>query len=135
MRTPFHPLVVCGALMAVAVAFASCEGGAEEEPAPADTAAMEETAEPEGMAGVAPSEATVSQLTVTNPMPHAMVVTVAYAGGGSTELGTVPASGEQSFAVAASPGETVTVSARDMDETHTVEATVVLEQENRWTIQ
>lgn len=127
---PFAPLVI------LALGLAACGGGdAEEDVAPADTVAVEEAA-PEGTGtGLSPSTSTVSALTVTNPMPHAMVVVVAYEGGGEAALGTVPANGEQSFTVPASPGESVTLTASDEGNTHSVDGVMVLEEQNTWTIE
>lgn len=132
MRTHHGVLVV-----SLAISFAAlgaCQPAEEEEEmAPADTAAME-TGAATGEAGVTPTAST-SQLIVTNPMPHAMIVSVEYEGGGTTELGTVPANGEQSFTLAASPGESVTLIARDEDQTHSPRTTLVLTADNTWTIQ
>lgn len=123
-------------LVVLALGLAACGGGdAEEEVAPADTVAVEEAPGDAGTAGLSPSTATVSQLTVTNPMPHAMVVTLGYEGGGEAPLGTVPANGEQSFTVSASPGENVTLTARDEGDTHSVDGAMVLEEQNTWTIE
>jgi hypothetical protein len=64
-----------------------------------------------------------------------MVVTVQYEGGGETELGIVPASGEQAFTLAASPGETVVLVAADEADTHSRDATLTLDQTQTWTIE
>lgn len=134
MRTPFRWISGIAAF-ALVLAGTACGGGeADEETAPADTAAVDETTT-DGTAGVTPSTASVSQLTVSNPMPHAMVVRVAYTGGGDAELGTVPANGEVVFTVSASPGETVVLTATDEGGTHTVDETVELSPQNAWTIE
>jgi len=139
MRTPagrFGSLVLSFALVALGSA---CQGGEEaDDAAPADTAATA-AAGGEGVAGgVAPSpSSSTSDAVITNPMPHAMIVTIQYEGGGETELGVVPASGEQMFTLAASPGETVTLVARDEADTHTRDATITLSegQTATWTIE
>ena len=64
-------------------------------------------------------------------MPHAMAVTIQYEGGGETELGIVPAGGEQTFTLAASPGENVTLVASDEEDTHSRETTVTLSTSRR----
>lgn len=133
MRTPFRSIPGIAAL-AIGLTAVACGGGdADEEIAPADTTAFEE--ETTGEAGLAPSTASVSMLTVSNPMPHAMVVRVAYEGGGEAELGTVPANGEVVFTVSATPGETVVFSATDEGGTHTVDETVELSPDNHWTVE
>lgn len=133
MRTLERLLVLPVAISLLALA--ACEGAGEEEPAPADTVAAEEGPAVGAETGLAPGTAATSQLVVTNPMPHAMVVSVEYEGGGSTELGTVPANGEQAFTIAASPGETVTLTARDEADTHAPQSTLTLSAESSWTIQ
>ncbi|HUP19017.1 MAG TPA: hypothetical protein VM778_03585 [Gemmatimonadota bacterium] len=133
MRTPFRSIPGIAAL-AIGLTAVACGGDdADEEIAPADTTAFEE--ETTGEAGLEPSTASVSMLTVSNPMPHAMVVRVAYEGGGEAELGTVPANGEVVFTVSATPGETVVFSATDEGGTHTVDETVELSPDNHWTVE
>jgi hypothetical protein len=88
--------------------------------------------------GLEPGVSSTYSLAVTNPMPHAMVVTVQYTGGGETELGTVPAGGEQSFTVAASAGETVTLVATDEAGSHSPSTTLTLPEgqtQAAWTIE
>ena len=127
----FRPLL----LLAFALA-AACGGGDDEgDVSDADTVAVEGT-DIDLPADVTPSTTTTASVTATNPMPHAMVVSVEFEGGGENPLGTVPANGSQTFTVAASPGETVTLIARDEDGTHEPRATVTLaEGENAWTIE
>jgi hypothetical protein len=87
--------------------------------------------------GVEPGVSSTYDVSITNPMPHAMIVTVEYTGGGETELGTVPAGGEQSFTVAASGGETITLVATDEAGTHSPSTTITLPEgqtETTWTI-
>lgn len=131
MRTPrpIHSLPLC-ALVALG-AFA-CEGGApEEEGVPADT-----VADTEPRAGLEAETEAAARIRVENPMPHAMIVRVEYPDGGGRNLGSVPANGQQSFSVAASPGESVTLVARDEAETHAPQATIILtEGENVWRIE
>lgn len=112
-------------------ALVACQQPAEEEPAPADTAEMgAETA----MEEEPPAQET-SRLSVTNPMPHAMIVEVQTPDGTTSELGTVPANGEQTFTLEVAPGETVTVSAHDEAQTHEPTTEITLEAESTWTIQ
>ncbi|HET9332034.1 MAG TPA: hypothetical protein VFQ21_00465 [Gemmatimonadota bacterium] len=123
----------------VASAFA-CQGDeADEEAAPADTvAATTPAGEVPVSSGIEPSPSSTTNVTVTNPMPHAMVVTVQYSGGGETELGTVPAGGEQAFTVAASGGETITLVATDDANSHSPSTTIALpvgQTEAAWTIE
>lgn len=137
MRTPtdrFASLVLSVTLVAFGSA---CQGGEEADyEAPAETAATAASGGEAISGGVAPSSST-SEAVVTNPMPHAMIVTIQYEGGGETELGVVPASGEQTFTLAASPGETVTLVARDEADTHSRDATITLSegQTAAWTIE
>lgn len=63
------------------------------------------------------------QVTVTNPMPHAMIVMVTE-NGETRELGTVAANETAAFPVQAREGATINLSARDSADTHTVETTV-----------
>lgn len=76
----------------------------------------------------------LAEVTVTNPMPHAMIVSVEFEGGGDNELGTIPANGSQSFTLAASPGESVRLVAVDEEETHSPSTQISLEESNDWTI-
>lgn len=64
-------------------------------------------------------------LTVINEMSHAMIVSVDD-GEATRLLGTVGADREERFVLDGSSGTTVTVVARDEDDTHTVRRTVVL---------
>ena len=126
-------------LALVASAFA-CQGEeADEEVAPADTVADAVPADEAPISsGLAPSASSTTDVTITNPMPHAMVVTVQYSGGGETELGTVPAGGEQVFTVAASGGETITLVATDDGNSHSPSTTIALpvgQTEAAWTIE
>ena len=117
---------------------AACQGeDAGEDDAPADTVASSATDEPVS-SGIEPSASSTYEVAIANPMPHAMIVTVEYTGGGETELGTVPAGGEQSFTVAASAGETVTLVATDEAGTHSPSTTMALPEgqtETAWTIE
>ena len=140
MRTlDTHVRLVALTVALVASVFA-CQGEeADDEAAPPDTAAA---AAPAGevpvSSGLEPTPSSTTNLTVTNPMPHAMVVTVQYSGGGETELGTVPAGGEQSFTVAASGGETITLVATDDANSHSASTTIALpaeQTEAAWTIE
>ena len=143
MRTP----VVRSGSLALSLALialgSACGGGeAGDEAAPADTAATASEAAPAGdgavSGGILPGGASTYEVVITNPMPHAMAVTVEYAGGGETELGTVPAGGEQSFTVAASAGEDVTLVATDEAGTHSPSTTMTLPEgqtQTAWTIE
>ena len=65
-------------------------------------------------------------VTVINEMPHPMIVSVD--DGTSTRLlGTVGAEREERFVLDASSGTTITLVARDEEDTHTIRRTVVLE--------
>lgn len=141
MRTPASRLPVV-ALLAVALSLlgAACAGeDAGDDAAPADTvstAADEGASEPPVSTGLEAGQSSTTEAVITNTMPHAMIVTVRYEGGGDTELGIVPAGGEQSFTVAASAGETVTLVAADEADTHSRESTVTLsDQPEAWTIE
>ncbi len=86
--------------------------------------------------GLQAGESTTTEAVISNTMPHAMIVTVRYEGGGDTELGIVPAGGEQAFTVAASAGETITLVAADEADTHSRETTITLAgQPEAWTIE
>ena len=116
------------------IGLVACQQSAEEgeETAPADTLAAEETAEP------APAAETSYTLLVSNPMPHAMNVTATLSDGSQVQLGTVPASGEGSFAVAGMAGETVTITATDEAATHAPSGSVTFpagETTVSWTVQ
>lgn len=130
--------IVALPLVLIASALA-CQGEeADDEVVPADTVATAASASGEAVSsGLAPGEASTSTVMITNPMPHAMVVTVEYTGGGETELGMVPAGGGQAFTIAASSGETVTLVATDEAGSHSPTTTIVLPdgQEASWTIE
>lgn len=137
MHTPARHLGSLVLSLALVALGSACQGGEEvDEAAPADTV---ETATPgaeDVSGGVAPSSST-SEAVITNTMPHAMIVTIEYPGGGATELGVVPASGEQTFTLAASSGETVTLVARDEADTHSRDTSLTLSegQTDTWTIE
>lgn len=140
MRTLASPFRIPALTLALTAAALACGGeAAEEEEVPADTLAAAPAAGSEApvTSGIEPSTSSTTSVTVTNPMPHAMIVTVEYAGGGETELGIVPAGGEQSFTVAASGGESVTFVATDEANTHSPSETMVLPegQVATWTIE
>lgn len=128
---PFAALIALGA---------ACAGeDAGDDDAPADTVA---TADDQGASdapvstGLEPGQSSTTEAVITNTMPHAMVVTIQYEGGGETELGIVPASGEQTFTLAASPGETVVLVASDEADTHSRDATLTLSDATEtWTIE
>lgn len=63
---------------------------------------------------------------VTNPMPHAMIVSFDD-GAGMRLLGTVGAGRTERFIIAGSAAQTVSIVAHDEAETHTVRKTVVLQ--------
>lgn len=136
MHTPARRLGSLVLSLALVALGSACQSGEEaDEAAPADT--VETTSGAEAISGgVAPSSST-SEAVITNTMPHAMIVTIEYPGGGATELGVVPASGEQTFTLAASPGETVTLVARDEADTHSRDATLTLSEGEieTWTIE
>ncbi|MDX1674510.1 MAG: hypothetical protein R3314_06950 [Longimicrobiales bacterium] len=64
-------------------------------------------------------------LTVINEMPHPMIVSVED-GGASRILGTVGADREERFVLDSVDGTTISIVARDEDDTHSVRRTVVL---------
>jgi len=142
MRTLARRLSNAAATIAlVSLAFACATEDADEDVAPADTIASSgetTTAEEPVSTGLQPGQSATYEVAITNPMPHAMVVTVGYTGGGETELGTVPAGGEQSFTVAASAGETITLVATDEAATHSPTTTMTLPEgqtRTAWTIE
>jgi hypothetical protein len=142
MRTLARRLSTAAATIAlVSLAFACATEDADEDVAPADTIASSAettTAEEPVSTGLQPGQSSTYEVAITNPMPHAMVVTVGYTGGGETELGTVPAGGEQSFTVAASAGETITLVATDEAATHSPTTTMTLPEgqtRTAWTIE
>lgn len=141
MRTSASRLLVvvpfAAALIMLGAACAGEEAG--DDAAPADTTA---TAAEQGASdapvstGVEPGLSSTSEAVITNTMPHAMVVTIQYEGGGETELGIVPAGGEQTFTLAASTGENVTLVASDEANTHSRQTSVTLtDQQQAWTIE
>jgi hypothetical protein len=125
--------------LAIVTSAFACQGDeADDEAAPADTVATAPAMEEPVSSGLEPSASSTTSVMITNPMPHAMVVTVEYGGGGETELGTVPAGGEQAFTVAASGGETITLVATDDANSHSPSTTMVLsagQTEAAWTIE
>lgn len=126
--------------LALVASTLACQGEeADEEAAPADTVAATTPADEVPVSsGLEPTPSSTTDVTITNPMPHAMVVTVQYSGGGETELGTVPAGGEQAFTVAASGGETITLVATDDANSHSASTTIALpagQTEAAWTIE
>jgi hypothetical protein len=138
MRTLARRLSTAAAAIAlVSLTFACETEDADEEVAPADTIATT-TAEEPVSTGLEPGASSTYEVAITNPMPHAMIVTVEYTGGGETELGTVPPGGEQSFTVAASAGETITLVATDEAATHSPTTSITLPEgqtQTSWTIE
>ncbi|HUF90284.1 MAG TPA: hypothetical protein VMR66_09920 [Gemmatimonadota bacterium] len=137
MHTPARRLGSLVLSLALVALGSACQGGEEaDEAAPADTVETATSGAEAVSGGVAPSSST-SEAMITNTMPHAMIVTIEYPGGGATELGVVPASGEQTFTLAASAGETVTLVARDEADTHSRDATLTLSEGEieTWTIE
>ncbi|HET6360921.1 MAG TPA: hypothetical protein VFH11_02575 [Gemmatimonadota bacterium] len=141
MRTSASPLSVvvpfAVALMLLGAACAGEETGDDLTPADTAATATEEGAPDAPVAtGLEPGQSSTSEAVITNTMPHAMVVTIQYEGGGETELGIVPAGGEQTFTLPASTGETVTLVASDEADTHSRDATIILsDQTETWTIE
>jgi len=140
MRTSASRLsVVVPFAAALTMLGAACAGEeAGDDAAPADTvaAAGEGASDAPVSTGLEPGGSSTTEAVITNPMPHAMVVTIQYEGGGETELGIVPAGGEQAFTLAASAGENVTLVASDEEHTHSRETTVTLtDQPQTWTIE
>ena len=107
-----------------ALALAACTA---ENEAPAEGSTGEEPAEPASASTAAGDTAagTTYALVVSNPMPHAMIVSLAREQG-AVELGAVPANSEQRLEVPASAGSTVTLIARDEAQTHSPTTTLTL---------
>ena len=139
MRTPASRLsVVVPFAAALTMLGAACAGEEASDDAPADTVATagEGASDAPVSTGLEPGGSSTTEAVITNPMPHAMVVTVQYEDGGETELGIVPAGGEQAFTLAASAGENVTLVASDEADTHSRETIVTLtDQPQTWTIE
>lgn len=138
MRTSASRLLVvvpfAAALIMLGAACAGEEAG--DDAAPADTAAEQGASDAPVSTGLEPGQSSTSEAVITNTMPHAMVVTIQYEGGGETELGIVPAGGEQTFTLAASTGENVTLVASDEANTHSRQTSVTLtDQQQAWTIE
>lgn len=128
MRTSFPALFVT---VLIAIGIVACK------PKAADEGAQEETAT-QTAAPAAAAERVSYQLVITNPMPHAMNVTATMPDGSQVQLGTVPASGESSFSVLGVPGESVSIVAADVANTHSPSGAVTLsagETTVHWTIQ
>ncbi len=77
-----------------------------------------------------------AQISVTNPMPHEMIVS-ADMGQGPKELGPVMPSETKTFEVEAAPGTTVNLVATDAEKTHSPKGSVTVEADApaTWTIQ
>ena len=140
MRTLDTRSTLVALVIALVISAFACQGDeADDEAAPADTVTSAAPAMEEPVSsGLEPSASSTTSVMITNPMPHAMVVTVQYGGGGETELGIVPAGGEQAFTVAASGGETITLVATDDANSHSPSTTIVLpegQMEAAWTIE
>lgn len=150
MRIHAHTSSTTLAATLLAIAALACGDGVEsDEAAPPDTAAVEAAAPEASEAGPAASDTSPKgtrsglspsaggyPMTVENPMPHAMIVRVAFSGGGEIELGTVPGNGTRTFELPARAGETVTMIAHDEAETHRPTASVTLpENGGSWTIE
>ena len=131
--------VVVPTAMLIALGAACAGEDAGDDAAPADTVATtadQGASDAPVSTGLEPGQSSTTEAVITNTMPHAMVVTIQYEGGGETELGIVPASGEQTFTLAASPGETVVLVASDEADTHSRDATLTLSDGTEtWTIE
>jgi hypothetical protein len=135
----------CTAILSLAPIFLgfACRGGdAGDETAPADSVASAAAEAPAGdqavSSGLSVSSSSTYNVVVTNPMPHAMAVKVQFTGGGEMDLGTVPAGGDQSFTIAASAGETVTLVAADESGSHSPSTTMTLPEgatETTWIVE
>lgn len=130
MRTPERaPLVL---ILVAGLALWACQKPAANEEGGADTTAM-------GTTAAAPAEPAAGEgveLVVTNPMPHAMIVSVDVGAAEPQELGRVAADATETFTVPAGPGTSVRVTAHDEANTHQPSATITLKQgPNAWTIQ
>lgn len=121
------------AVFTLVLAGCQADGETDEEPAAADTVVADTGGAAATTTGVQPG-GDLAEVTVTNPMPHAMTVSVEFEGGGANELGTIPANGSQSFTLAASVGESVRLVATDEDDTHSPSTAITLDEANDWTI-
>lgn len=133
-------LVVLSALV-LALGLAACnqdQGGATgTSGSPSDTGStMGGTSSPgeDKMGGSTAGSA--AQITVTNPMPHDMIVSGDW-GQGEQSLGTVPAGGTQTFDVTAAAGTEINLTATDAGRTHSPKGkvTVSANEPAAWTIQ
>lgn len=95
------------------LALAACQGETQQEET-AQTAEQQEVA-----------QATYT-IEVSNPMPHAMIVSADYGTGQPVELGAVEPMGTQTFTITSPPSTTVNLTAEDAAKTHTVNGQVTL---------
>lgn len=124
-------------VVVLATTLVACSEEAGEDETVSDTTPVTspDTGRPGPSTGLPPSTGSTSQLTVTNPMPHAMTIRVTYPDGGGRRLGTVAANGTQTFTMPELAGETVTLVATDDAETHAPETTLEIRPgDNAWTI-
>lgn len=112
------------AALPVVFTLAACQGETQQQ----------ETAQPAEQQEVAQATYTIE---VSNPMPHAMVVTADYGTGQPVELGSVEPMGTATFTVTAPPSMTATLTAQDESRTHAVSGQVTLTSgmAASWTIQ
>jgi hypothetical protein len=137
MRNRLHGSLALAALAGL-VALAACQKKAAPE---GDTGAGA-AADTAMTAPSAPDTATTSsagepaQISVTNAMPHPMLVKGDW-GQGEQELGTVDVNETKTFDVNAPAGSQVTLTATDKDASHSTSGTVTLEAATpaSWTIQ
>jgi hypothetical protein len=138
MRNRLHGSLALAALAGL-VALAACQKKAAPE---GDTGAGAAPADTAMTAPSTPDTATTSsagepaQISVTNAMPHPMVVKGDW-GQGEQELGSVEGNQTKSFDVDAPAGSQVTLTATDKDASHSTSGTVTLEAATpaSWTIQ
>jgi hypothetical protein len=111
------------AALPVLFTLAACQGETQQQ----------ETEQPAEEQEVAQATYT---LEVSNPMPHAMVVTADYGTGQPVELGAVEPMGTATFTVTQPPSMTVNLTAEDAAKTHAVNGQVTLTSDMAatWTI-
>ena len=142
MSNRVHGLLAILALAGL-VAMAGCQqrqeveddmGADTTEVLDEDTTMMAPPSSP-GDAG-AKGAAGTAEVSVTNTMPHAMIVKADH-GEGEHELGTVAPNETKSFSLTAAEGTQVTLTAADSGNTHSVNGTVTTSATTpaTWTIQ
>lgn len=101
-----------------------------------DTSTADNTATGTDTRMGASQAAASTPISITNPMPHDMIVSADW-GQGQQELGTVKAGETKSFDIAAASGTSIKLKATDEGKTHSPEGSVTLDPNTpaTWTIQ